>query len=254
MLLHPTMDKLMALKLTGMAQGFRDQLSLPEMERLSFEERLSLLVDLETTARENRKMSTLLRAARLGQQAALEDLELKGGRNLSVQLVSQLQSCHWIKAGLNVLITGPTGVGKSFLACALVHKACREGYSALYLRAPRLFRDLHQAHLDGSYGRVFQKLSKARLIVLDDFGLAPLEDEQRRDLLELLEERQSRRSMVVTSQLPVGSWHEAIGSPTMADAILDRLIHNAYRVDLKGESMRRTKGQAALEKAEGREA
>lgn len=246
MLLQQTFEKLQALKLTGMAKALRDQMTLPELGGLSFEDRLGLLVDREMTERDNRKMTALLRVARLGQQAALEDLDLKAPRNLSASAVAQLASCQWVDSGLNVLITGPTGVGKSYLACALAHKACREGHSTLYLRAPRLFRELHQAKLDGSFSRRFLQLSRARLIVLDDFGLAPLDDEQRRDLLELLEERQSRRSTVVTSQLPVASWHEAIGQATLADAILDRLVHNAYRIELSGESMRRMKGKAAL--------
>lgn len=252
MLTHPTLDKLIALKLTGMAKALREQMALPDLTRLPFEDRLGLLVDREMTERENRKMTALLRVAKLGQQAAMEDLDLKAERNLSVQVVAQLGSTQWLDSGLNVLITGPTGVGKSYLGCALAHKACREGYSTLYLRVPRLFRELHQAKLDGSYARRFLQLSRAKLIVLDDFGLAPLDDEGRRDLLELLEERCSRRSTVITSQLPVASWHEAIGQATLADAILDRLVHNAYRIELSGESMRRMKGRAALAATSGK--
>lgn len=249
MLTHPTLDKLLALKLTGMAKALREQLALPDLARLPFEDRLGLLVDREMTERENRRMNALLRVAKLGQQAAMEDLDLKAPRNLSAQMVAQLLSCQWVHSFLNILITGPTGVGKSYLGCALAHKACREGYSTLYLRAPGLFRELHQAKLDGTFSRRFLQLSRAKVLVLDDFLIAPLDDEQRRDLLELLEERGSRRSTVVTSQLPVASWHEAIGSATLADAILDRLIHNAYRIELTGESMRRMKGKAALQAA-----
>ena len=184
-------------------------------------------------------MSTRLKKARLRQSACLEDLDVKTSRGLDKALILSLAACTWIARSLNVLICGPTGVGKSYLACALAHKACLEGYSTLYLRLPRLFEDLRLAKADGRYGKLMLGYAKTDLLILDDWGLTPMTDPQRRDLLELLEDRYGRRSTIVTSQLPVSAWHEAIGDPTLADAILDRLVHNAHKIELKGESMRK---------------
>jgi DNA replication protein DnaC len=241
MLTHPTLEKLLALRLFGMARAFEDQQRLPEIESLSFEERLGLLVDREMTDRENRRLKTRLRQARLRQQAALEDVDFRHPRGLDKSLIAQLSSCRWVDQHHNILITGPTGCGKTFLACALAHKACREGYTVRYLRLPRLFQDLQIAKGDGRYPKLLAALAKTDLIVLDDWGLAPLTDEQRRDLLELLEDRHGLRSTLVAAQLPVDKWHARIGDPTLADAILDRLIHNAYKIPLKGDSMRKLK-------------
>jgi DNA replication protein DnaC len=241
MLTHPTLEKLLALRLFGMARAFEDQQRLPEIDSLSFEERLGLLVDREMTDRENRRLKTRLRQARLRQQAALEDVDFRHPRGLDKSLIAQLSSCRWVDQHHNILITGPTGCGKTFLACALAHKACREGYTVRYLRLPRLFQDLQIAKGDGRYPKLLAALAKTDLIVLDDWGLAPLTDEQRRDLLELLEDRHGLRSTLVAAQLPVDKWHARIGDPTLADAILDRLIHNAYKIPLKGDSMRKLK-------------
>lgn len=239
MLIHPTLEKLQTLRLAGMLKAFSEQLQIPDIHNLGFEERFSLLVDRELTERDNRRLSTRLKKARLRQSACLEDLDVKTSRGLDKALILSLAACTWIARSLNVLICGPTGVGKSYLACALAHKACLEGYSTLYLRLPRLFEDLRLAKADGRYGKLMLGYAKTDLLILDDWGLTSMTDPQRRDLLELLEDRYGRRSTIVTSQLPVSAWHEAIGDPTLADAILDRLVHNAHKIELKGESMRK---------------
>jgi DNA replication protein DnaC len=247
MLKHPTLDKLEALRLFGMAQGLREQLEMSECAALSFEERLGLLVDRETTARDNTRLVSRLKRAKLRLTATVEDIDFRSPRGLDKATVLSLADCRWIRAHHNCLITGPTGVGKSYLACALAHKACREGYSALYVRAPRLFEELAVARGDGRYRRLLARYARLDLLVLDDWGLSPLTDEQRHDMLEILEERHDLRSTLVTSQVPVEKWHPVIGDPTLADAILDRLVHNAYRLSLKGDSLRKKSKKAALE-------
>lgn len=244
MLHHPTLDKLQALRFTGMLKALQEQQQLPDIDSLSFEERLGLLVDREMTEREDRRLQTRLRKAQLKHQAAIEDIDYRTPRGLDKALMRQLSSCQWVKEGLNLIINGPAGVGKTWIACALAHKACREGFSAHYLRLPRLFETLHLAHGDGRYHKLMAGFAKTDLIILDDWGLAKLNAEQRRDLLELLDDRHGHRSTIVTSQIPVDHWHDVIADPTLADAILDRLVHNAYRLHLKGESMR--KRQATL--------
>jgi len=241
MLTHPTMEKLQTLKLTGMLKALTEQQQMPEIDSLDFEERLGLLIDREATERENRKLATRLKKAKLRQSAVLEDLDFRRSRGLDKALILSLAACTWISKGINILICGPTGVGKSYLACALAHKACLEGCSALYLRLPRLFEDLRLAKADGRYGKLMLGYAKTDLLVLDDWGLTPMTDPQRRDLLELMEDRYGLKSTIITSQLPVTAWHDAIGDPTLADAILDRIVHNAHKIDMKGESMRKTK-------------
>ena len=244
MLKHPTLDKLHALKLTGMAAALADQSATPDITDLSFEERLGLLVDREMTERDNRRMSSRLRRAKLRHAAILEDIDYRNSRGLDKGLVQSLASCQWVKEHLNVLITGPTGVGKTWLACALAHKACREGYTAQYVRLTRLLRELTIAKGDGQYSKLLTSLAKVDVLILDDWGLMKLSAENRRDLLEVLEDRHGRRSTIATSQLPIEEWHGIIGDATLADAILDRLVHNAYKINLRGESMR--KQQAKL--------
>jgi len=241
MLNHPTTQALSALGLGGMAKALEEQRNMPGIEELAFEERLALLVDREKLDRMNRRLATRLKNAKLRHTACFEDIDLRAPRGLDKALIMSLGSCAWIGKGHNVLITGPTGVGKSFLACALAHKACLEGCDALYLRLPRLMEDLLIAKADGRYGKLMRSFAKTPLIVLDDWGLAPMTPAACRELLELLEDRHGKHSTIVTSQLPVTAWHDYLGDATVADAILDRLVHNAYQLNLKGESMRKTK-------------
>jgi DNA replication protein DnaC len=240
MLIPPTLDTLRALGLTGMAQALEEQLQLPDIGALSFEERLGLLVDRELTARDTRRLKTRLRQATLRHSAAcIEDIDHRAARGLDRALMVTLATGQWVRDHPNVLIVGPTGIGKSWIACALAHQVCRNGLSARYLRPPKLFSELATAKGDGRYPRLMRDLAKTDLVVLDDLGLAPLEAGERRDLLEILEERYDRHSTLVSSQYPVEHWHDLIGHPTLADALLDRLVHNAYRLHLTGESMRK---------------
>ena len=239
MLNEQTLDKLYAMKLSGMADAFQEQLQQPSLSPLSFEERFGMLVDRQWTWKEDCRMKRLLQEAKLKIQASVEDIDYKSPRGIDRSVMMSLSSCDWIKKHQNILITGPTGVGKTFLACALAHKACQEGYRSFYLRAPKFYYQLALAKADGSYGKIMAKLSKTHLLVLDDMGLAPMTDSERRDLLEVIEDRHGHVSTIITSQLPVENWHETIGDPTIADAILDRLIHNAHRIHIKGGSMRK---------------
>ncbi|MCP5347369.1 MAG: ATP-binding protein [Pseudomonadales bacterium] len=241
MLKHPTLEKLQALKFTGMATALVDQMTTPDIEELGFEERLGLLVDREMTERESRRLTSRLRRARLRHNAALEDIDYQNPRGLDKTLIQSLAACRWVQEHLNILITGPTGVGKTWLACALAQKVCREGYTVQYVRLSRLLRELMIAKGDGRYPKLLANLAKVDVLILDDWGLIKPNAENRRDLLEVLEDRHGLRSTIVTSQLPVEEWHAVIGDPTLADAILDRLVHNAYKINLRGESLRKQK-------------
>ena len=241
MLTQPTVERLHTLGLVGMARALAEQLQ-SDSDELTFLERLGLLVDREQTERENRRLKARLAQAHLRQTASVEDVDLKLPRGLDKALFRSLSSCQWIAKHHNLLITGKTGVGKSYLACALAQKACRDGYRVLYVRVTRLLSELGLAKGDGRYPKLLASLARTDLLVLDDWGLQPFSDGQRRDLLEILDDRYDRRSTLVTSQLPVDSWHDAIGDPTLADAVLDRLIHNAYRLPLTGESVRKRRG------------
>lgn len=244
MLTSPTLDKLKEMRLLGMAAALEDQLQTPEITSLSFEERLGLLVDREQTTRDNRRLKTRLSKASLRQQASLEDVDYSGPRGLDKAQLLDLGSCRWIAEHHNLLLTGPTGAGKTYIACALAQKACRQGLSALYLRLPRLFGDLTIAKGDGRYGKLLGRYSRIDVMVLDDWGVAPMTAENRRDLLEILDDRYQKKSTLITSQLPVEKWHRYLEDPTLADAILDRVVHNAYKIELKGESMRKRKGKS----------
>jgi DNA replication protein DnaC len=240
MLQEPTLEKLHELRLAIMAEAWQQQQKDAKIGALSFDERFALIVDAEHQARDNRRLTRLLKDAQLRiPQACVEDVASSPTRGLEKAMLRQLASCSWVTEHLNVLITGGTGVGKSYLACALGQSACRKALRVTYRRVPRLLDELALARAEGSHARLLAKLAKFDVLVLDDWGLGAPKDSQRHDLLEVIEDRYGRVSTVVTSQLPVGKWHEWIGDPTMADAILDRLVNNAYKVDLKGPSRRR---------------
>ena len=245
MLNEQTMEKLNAMKLDGMAEGFREQLAQPAaIDGLGFEERFGLLVDRQVSYREDRRMKSLLKDARLKVNACMEDIDYRTPRGLDKEMLLTLAGCEFIRRSQNVIITGFTGSGKTYLACALGNRACREGMSTFYIRAPKLYYTVALARADGSYGKLIARLARVRLLIIDDFGLAPLDDSSRRDLLEIVEDRYGSSSTVMASQLPVNHWHEQIGDPTIADAILDRLIHNAHRINLKGEKTMRNPGKS----------
>lgn len=239
MLNEQTMEKLYDLKLTGMVAAFKEQLQQPNMNELSFEERLALIVDRQWICREDSRLKRLLNNAKLKMNACIEDIDYKTPRGIDKSVVLRLSDCQWVKNHQNVIITGPTGVGKTYLSCALANKGCRQGYSSIYKRTPRLFQELAIARGDGSYPKLMNKLSKIQLMIIDDLGLTPLNDSERCELLEIVEDRHGASSTIVVSQIPVQQWHDNIGDPTIADAIMDRLIHNAHKFELKGESMRK---------------
>lgn len=245
MLNEPTMEKLQTMKLYGMANSFRAQLETTESHQLSFEERFALLVDQQWLWKQNRAFERRLQLAKLKQKAVIEDINYQHPRGLDRKLLRTLASSEWVRQKLNILFIGPSGIGKSWIGCALAQKACRDGFSVLHKKISELFRELAIAHVDGSLGRMLVRLAQIDVLLLDDFCMAPLKDSERRDFLEICDDRYQRRSLILTSQMPVDHWHEQIGDSTIADSILDRILHNAYRIELKGESVRKELGRKA---------
>jgi DNA replication protein DnaC len=244
MLIEETIEKLSQLRLTGMVNTLRSWLDNPKDKDLLPQDLVGLLADAEWVHRDNKKLSRRLKSAKFRQQAAIEDIDYAHARGLTKAVVLDLASSRWVTNQHNVIITGPTGLGKSYLACALGQKACRDGFSVLYRRVSRLFDELAQARADGTYPQVLRRLAKAQVLILDDFGLETLGAAQRKDLLEVLEDRYQISATVVTSQLEPKDWHSVIGDETLADAICDRLVHNAHRIKLAGESIRKTEGMS----------
>lgn len=236
---YPTLERLRTIRLHGMADAYAEQLDLPDAQSMTFDERLGLLVDRESNERESRRLSNRLRRARLRQSASIEDIDYATARGLDKSVIRALARCQYIREHQNVLLVGPTGTGKSYLACALAHKACLEGFTARYHRLSSLLAELEIAKGDGRYPKLIQELAKIDLLILDDWGLALVADHVRPILLEILDDRHGNKSTIVTSQLPIEHWHTAVGEATIADAILDRLVHNGHRIELKGESMRK---------------
>lgn len=242
MMLEHTLSKLNILKLHGMAEGLTEQNQSAMYAELPFNDRLGLLIDREIMVRDNRRLTNLLRGAKLRySNACSEEIDFRTPRGLSKEVIVSLMQNNWIKEKQNVIITGPTGSGKTFIACALANSACRIGYSAFYIRLPRLLQEMNIARGDGSYGKQLSKLARYSLLVIDDWGLAKLADKERRDILEVLEDRHGISSTIISSQIPMDRWHDTIGDPTIADAVLDRLVHNAHMItmSMKAESMRK---------------
>jgi DNA replication protein DnaC len=251
MLTEPTIEKLRAMKLGAMEKAWEEQRASAESPRLSFDERFGLLVEAEWLTRENKRLSRNLKEAKLRlSEACIEGIDYPARREVDRAVVRQLATCRWVQEHQNVIITGMTGVGKTYVACAFAQQACRKGYRVAYRRASRLFDELALARADGTYAQALGRLARVDVLVIDDWGLAPLRDQNRHDLLELLEDRYGNRSVIITSQLPSSSWHAYVGDPTVADAILDRIVHNAHRLSLKGPSRRKEESaEMGLEKS-----
>ena len=242
--IQTTLSKLKAMKLNGFVTALEEQLTTSQISELNFEDRLGLLVDREESYRRDKRFQSKLRTAKLrNPQATLEDIDFSTARGLKKSLIMSFSSCDWLKEKQNIFLTGATGVGKTYLACALSQRACLEGFSYRYLRVPKLLNEIKISRADGSYARLMEKYSKIDLLILDDWGLSRLTEEQSRDFLELVEDRSGLKSLIITSQVPVEKWYEVIGEPTLADAILDRLVHRAHKINLTGESLRKLKSQ-----------
>jgi DNA replication protein DnaC len=243
MLTQPTIEKLIAMRLRGMAEAFREQQESADSQQLSFEERLGLLIDRQWNWRQNRALERRLRNGRLQGATCVEDIDYRTARGLDRQVVRSLtQESAWVREHQNLFLIGPTGIGKTWLARAFAQKACRDGYTALFQKAAELFRSLATSRADGSHSKLLYQLGRVDLLIVDDWAMAPMTEAERRDFLEICDARYQARSTLLTSQLPVASWHAQIADPTIADSILDRLVHNAHRIELKGESMRKKRG------------
>jgi DNA replication protein DnaC len=254
MLMQPTLEKLYSMKLMGMAEAFRRQVEDPANAQLSFEERLAMLVDQQWDWRQNKALTRRMKNARFKLEATIEDIDYRHPRRLDRPLIRSLSACEWVSQHHNLIITGPCGVGKSFLACALAQKAVRDGFTAIYARAPRLLSDLALARADGSFPKLLDRIARIDVLVVDDWAMAPLSDSDRRAFLEICDDRYLTRSTVLTSQVPITHWHDQIGDPTIADSILDRLVHNAHRIELAGASLRKSKsGKVTEEKNKSEE-
>ena len=245
-LINPNIERMLQLKLDGMAEAMRDHQDVPDIDRLDFHDRLAMLLESEVTHRNNKSYRAYLRKAQLRYRACIEDVDCSAGRGLSRTELTQLAAGNWIRKSINLTITGATGTGKTWLACAIAHQACRQRRSALYRRVPELVAELDAARQKGRITSLMRRLTRLDLLVLDDWGLQDFTAQARRDLLEIVEMRDQRKSTLIASQIPTKLWHQAIGEPTIADAILDRIIHNAYHIALKGKSMRRTLVPPAL--------
>lgn len=239
MLMQATIERLRSLRLRGMAEALAAQQQQPDLQGLTFEERVGLLVDLEWAYRQNRRLARLLKTAKLRLPACMEDIDYQHPRGLDKGVMRTLATCQWVQDHQHILVMGPTGVGKTFIACALANAACRQGYSVRYYRVPRLLTDLATAKADGSYPRLMTTLARTDVLVLDDWGLAPVSSAESRDILEVVDDRSQKRSVIVASQLPLDHWYSSIGDATVADAILDRLVHGSHKLAMKGESMRK---------------
>jgi len=238
MLREQTFEKLNSLKLHGLSQAFEQQLNNPDSSELGFEDRLAMLGEAQWLWRENHAIKSRLRNATLKMQATIENINYRHARQLERSMIQSLSSCDWVRQHHNVVISGPSGIGKTYICCALLDKACREGFSARYVSAPKFFRRLAIAYADGSFDRMLAKLAKTDVIAIDDWGLTPLTDMQKQHLLEVLDDRCSSKSTIVASQFVIDKWHDLVGSPTLADAIMERILSNSYRIDLKGETIR----------------
>ncbi len=250
MMVNQTLEKLKSMKLPGMVIGYEEQMAQPDMNGLSFDERLGLLVDREESIRKDRRFKRRILDAKLKQSASIEDVEFSDARGFTKAQIMQIASCDWIKNHQDLILTGPTGVGKSYMASAIVHKACQAGFSASFMRFPRLLQDIAIAKADGSYTKAMQKISKVDVLVLDDWGIGKLGEEESKEFLEVIEERHKTRSTIFTSQVPLEKWFEIIGDTTIADAIMDRLVNNSHKIQLIGKSMRRKKSTLTRADAE----
>ncbi len=248
MMLHPVLEHLRALKLNGMLDALQAQVKQKDIQQLCFEERLGLLIEHEISLRENKRLKRRLSTARLKSSACFEDISFKATRQLDKSVVITLENCRWITETRNILITGATGTGKTFLAESFAHKACLKGFNVLSIRLSRFLEELVQAKAEGSYLKRLQAISKIDLLLIDDFGISPLTDQNRRDFLEILDDRYKKKSTIITSQLDIKHWHAAIGDATLADAILDRVVHNSYRFDLKGDTLRKEDNKSVCQK------